>query len=212
MATVFSFRDKHDPKFSFTGSHEARETTWQSVPERQAKTHLQKGPFQNKDRRKGKPAAIRRALSGTSVGTPGLDQRPWWPLLNSYRLSKQDNIQICCFYPAFPFSSRRRAGATGEEAANVSENVPLLSTGLRIILVSGLHTRSITFSRATVVSPPLPHTRTCPPRFNVTLSYAEVWGGAGMNTFFPVTGGRQMKIKVTMQACFIHRALLYCVS
>lgn len=211
MVTVFSVRDKHDPKFSSTGSQEARETTGLRVPERQAKTHLQKGPFQNKDRRKGKPAAIRRVLSGTSVGTPGLDQRPWWPLLNSCRLSKQDNIQICCFYPVFSFSSHCREGATGDEAAKVSENVPLLSIDLRIILVSVLHTRSITLSWATVVSPPLSHTRTCPPRLNVT-SYAGVWGSAIMNTFFPVTGGRQMQIKVTMQACFIYCALLYCVS
>lgn len=75
MVTVFSSGDKYDPKFSPTGSQPAGETTGQNVPERQAKTHLQKRPFQNKDRLKGKQTAIPRVLSGISVGNPGLEQR-----------------------------------------------------------------------------------------------------------------------------------------
>lgn len=101
--SVFS-RDKYDPNFSSTGSQQARETAGQSVPERQAKTHLQDRPSQNKDRLKGKQAAISRVLSEVSVGTPGLDQRLFVTFVELLQTLKkgQSRLASLILYSLFP--------------------------------------------------------------------------------------------------------------
>lgn len=212
VVQVFSPRNKYDPKFSSTGSQQAWEEAGQSVPERQAKTHLRKVPFQSTDRPKGKQAAIRRVLSGTSVGTPDLDQRLFVTFAELLQTLKKGQSRFAAFL-LYSLSSRSRAGVTGtskagDEAVKVSEKLPLFSRpqdppGL------GSAPEWRWLSAESPWSAHACHTLVlATPRLTINIIHVGVWGSAIDNTFLPCHRSQENGDKMTIRA---HSTLL-CIA
>lgn len=132
-----------------------------------------KEPFQNKDRLKGKQAAILRFLSGTSAGTPDLDQRQFTTFVELLQTLKKGQSRFA-FSSCMPFSSL--AAELGQQEALKQGMRPWTSLKMCLLSLqrsgsswSQLSTWSEEYSQQSQSGEPTPlPTSACPPRLKVS--------------------------------------------
>lgn len=137
------------------------------VPEKQAKTHSPKGPFQNKGRLRGRQAALPRGQSGTSVGVPGLDQRPFMTFVELLQTLKEGQSRFASFI------LQQEALKQGKRQRK-SLKMSLLSIEFKVIWSHSACGVKMTLSPARVVHSPLLHTSPCLPSLHISITYAGV--------------------------------------